>query len=85
MPLTGQAKIDYQREYMRSHRSNHRSNQWKQKNAELVRPKAESVRPSVTPDVRPVQLQTRPGDRVSHIEPQSYNPMMVGYVPPTGE
>ena len=56
MPLSGQAKVDYQREYMRRRRSN----KWKQKNDELVRPKSEDVRP----------------------KEQSYNSMMVGYVPP---
>ncbi|KKL95042.1 hypothetical protein LCGC14_1858650 [marine sediment metagenome] len=60
MPLTGQAKIDYQREYMRRYRSNQRSNVTH-----------ESVRPSVTSDVRPAEP-----------EPQSHSPMMVGYVPP---
>lgn len=30
-------------------------------------------------------VMSRPGDRVCHVkpEPQSHNPMMVGYVPPT--
>ncbi len=96
MALTGQAKIDYQREYMRKRRSNATS---------------ESVRPSVTVDVRPIE----PGEHI-HIEDelglesddngyeepeprrlyikkgsamdptpyplQSHNSMMVGYVPP---
>lgn len=44
MPLSGQAKIDYQREYMKKYRSNARSN---------VKP--ESVRPSKTQDVRPLE------------------------------
>ncbi len=44
MPLTGQAKTDYQREYMRLRRSNQGSN---------VTP--ESVRPKTVPVVRPEQ------------------------------
>ena len=44
MPLTGQAKTDYQREYMRKYRSNTRP--------ESVRPKTSNVRPK---DVRPVR------------------------------
>lgn len=97
MPLTGQAKTDYQREYMRNRRSNQRSN---------VTP--ESVRPSATPDVRPLTKLFREecvtcehlggdendkaicavvdGRKCVHDEvkpePQSYNSMMVGYVPP---
>ena len=83
MPLTGQAKTDYQREYMRRRRSNQRSN---------VTP--ESVRPEKQQDVRPdYYLETVPGSgmtppvtlvkkRTDRIEKQSYNPMMVGYVPP---
>lgn len=54
MPLTGQAKTDYQRAYMRRRRSN----------AELLDPKPRTVRPYVRP------------------KPQSFNPMMVGYIPP---
>lgn len=42
MPLTGQAKTDYQREYMRKRRSNKMSNI----ELESVRPKVESVRPA---------------------------------------
>lgn len=50
MPLTGQAKVDYQREYMRRRRSNAGSNQ----SVASVRP--ESVRPvtsNVTPETKP--------------------------------
>ena len=125
MPLTGQAKTDYQREYMRRRRSNQRSN---------VTP--ESVRPSTQHSVRPkvmlgeidgvvpfreecitcehlrgdendrsvcaavdgcvydeglmdietlTKIDKTCGDKLNHgkPEPQSYNPMMVGYVPPT--
>lgn len=49
MPLTGQVKTDYQREYMRKRRSNQRSN------AEV-----ESVRPRNVKPVRPVMV--RPED-----------------------
>lgn len=106
MPLTGQAKTEYQREYMRKRRSNARSN------AEVVsvRPKADNVRPTMTRQairariakVRPSngteQDDTRAAsDRlvaalgapaivpIDEPEPQSYNPMMVGYVPPKNE
>jgi len=57
MPLTGQAKVNYQREYMRRRRSNQRSN------ADI-----DNVRPKVLDPVIP--------------KPQSWNPMLVGYVPP---
>jgi hypothetical protein len=56
MALSGQAKVDYQREYMRCRRGS------------IVRPKVQDVRPDVRPKVKP----------------QSYNSMMVGYVPPKG-
>ncbi len=97
MPLTGQAKIDYQRDYMRKRRSNQRSNVTH-----------ESVRPDVTPVVRPgdepitklfreecIKCEHLGGDendravcaavvcKLTKPEPQSHNPMMVGYVPPT--
>ena len=42
MPLIGQAKTDYQREYMRKRRSNQRSNN-------TVRPEAVTVRPNIRP------------------------------------
>ncbi len=76
MPLTGQAKTDYQCDYMRKRRSNQRSNA----TTDIIRPlELDSVRPKQVGPVTP-----RPGDRVGNItpEPQSYNPMMVGYVPP---
>jgi len=52
MPLTGQAKTDYQREYMRRRRSNNRSN---------IR--VDTVRPVTVYPVRPkeqVQPPTKP-------------------------
>ncbi len=75
MPLTGQAKIDYQRDYMRKRRSN----------------TALDVRPSVIDSVRPDDVFTkeeraalgRPEKITNKPEPQSHNSMMVGYVPPT--
>ena len=70
MPLTGQAKTDYQREYMRSCRVKIKENR---SNIRLVRPapvRPEAVRPQVK-DVRPKPVQQ-----------QSHSPMMVGYVPP---
>jgi len=48
MPLTGQAKTDYQREYMRKRRSN--------KSPESVRPVTPSVRPKQPSMVRPEGL-----------------------------
>ena len=93
MPLSGQAKTDYQREYMRKRRSN--------VTTDIVRPyQLDSVRPSVRPDIRP-DVAPSIGSCVAHLgercscnrcemdkeydkpESQSYNPMMVGYVPPT--
>ena len=56
MPLTGQAKTDYMREYMRKRRSNPRSNT----KPVSVRPKTTNVRPEgVRPkaDVRPVTVR----------------------------
>lgn len=50
MPLTGQAKTDYQREYMRQRRSNVRSN----KPDVDVRPIDTFVRPEVLDPVRPL-------------------------------
>ena len=81
MPLTGQAKIDYQREYMRKRRSNARvrSN---------MAARIDSVRPSNgtgQDDMRAAseRLTAALGTPYeSEPEPQSYNPMMVGYVPP---
>jgi len=50
MPLTGQAKTDYMREYMRKQRSNKRSNTIPESvrpvTAKPVRPKPNLVRPS---------------------------------------
>ena len=60
--LTGQAKTDYQRDYMRRRRAMLKGLTVTEQS---VRPKPESVRPTVRP-----------------IKEQSYNPMMVGYVPP---
>jgi len=52
MPLTGQAKTDYQREYMRRRRSNTGSNT----KPEAVRPKTTNVRPVSVRPVRPKGL-----------------------------
>ena len=49
MPLTGQAKTDYQREYMRKRRADERSN----RTIPFVRPAPVSVRPKKTNLVRP--------------------------------
>ena len=49
MPLTGQAKTDYQREYMRKRRATERSN----RTIPFVRPASESVRPKKPNLVRP--------------------------------
>ena len=69
--ITGKAKTDYQREYMRRRRANAGSNA-------SVRPKpvrpSDSVRPIVRPTVRPKAQHAQP-------ETQSFNPMMIGYVP----
>lgn len=71
MPLTGKAKTDYQREYMRKRRSN---------------AKPVSVRPDIRPKLTLEQAQQAYDnlpDRDTNLpEPQNYNPMMVGYVPP---
>ena len=79
MPLTGQAKTDYQRDYMRKRRSNQRSNAM-----------PESVRPVTQQAVRPKTTTTTPSGPTTTTKStpskpklQSYNPMMVGYVPPT--
>jgi len=52
MPLTGQAKTDYQREYMRRLRAEERSN----RTIPFVRPAPTSVRPERTNLVRPEGL-----------------------------
>lgn len=52
MPLTGQAKTDYQREYMRRLRADERSN----RTIPFVRPAPTSVRPKQTKRVRPEGL-----------------------------
>ena len=68
MPLTGQAKTDYQREYMRRRRSN----------------KIPSVEPeSVRPYVRPARITVRPkeGFASDGFPIQHTNSMKVGYVP----
>lgn len=83
MVLTGKAKTDYQREYMRKRRSNARSNV----RSESVRPEElDPVRPKEsdwhTPKGRAIcQSLLRQLDEIEP-EPQSHNPMMVGYVPP---
>ena len=85
MALTGQAKTDYQREYMRKRRSN--------KKPVDVRPSQETVRPNyyhqphcnaprfTKPFSKGVCCSCRPVV-VEQPKQQSYNPMMVGYVPP---
>ncbi len=52
MPLTGQAKTDYQREYMRRRRSNTES--------VSVRPCPDIVRPEESVVVRPKKAMVRP-------------------------
>ncbi len=91
MPLTGQAKVDYQRDYMRRRRSNTGSNG----GSNSVRPKMASriaaVRPSngtEQDDMRAASERLTAalgGPAIVPIEPepQSHNSMMVGYVPPT--
>lgn len=79
MTLTGQAKRDYQREYMRNRRSN----------AKSVRPitkvRAE-LDPFVRPDPRLEKMYVDAAVAVGvQVKPQSYSPMMVGYIPPKGE
>ena len=91
MPLTGQAKTDYQREYMRKRRSNQRSNV----TPGSVRPKRNNMSNPVELSVRPVKSDwhTLKGraicqsllEQLDEPEPQSYNSMKVGYVPPTGD
>ena len=81
MALIGQAKTDYQREYMRKRRSNIRSNI----RPALVRPKPlDPVRPVTEVDKRCQAKQDTVILEAAGLppEPQSYNPMMVGYVPP---
>jgi hypothetical protein len=105
MPLTGQAKTDYQREYMRRRRSNKKAVRPTALDPKYVRPNEDTLDAieelesgcgigcdelfeepqGITvidelPDVIPNKVIKRCAAR---IEPQSYNPMMVGYVPPT--
>ena len=71
MPLTGQAKKEYQREYMRSYMSNRRS----------VKTHPGMLRPSrvfVKTQVRPVKDS---GLAPDGFPIQHNNSMMVGYVP----
>jgi len=59
MPLTGQAKTDYQRDYMRNRRSN----------AKPVRP-ADNVRPQAVETVRPkVKTQSYNPMEVGYVPP----------------
>ena len=66
--LTGKAKTDYQREYMRNMRKRKRG---------LIEQAGSNAAGTlnVRPNVRPVTVTPKP---------QSYNPMMVGYVRPEG-
>lgn len=70
MPLTGQAKADYQRVYMKEYMRNRRAGLNKAL-PELVKTQPIQVVPVKTVPLRPEQPKS-----------QSYNPMMVGYVPP---
>ena len=87
--ITGQAKTDYMREYMRKRRGLTKPDD----KLDPVRPKPVKVRFNVRPELDPCRTnETCPvcphnSDCVevqSHSTPeaQSYNPMMVGYVPP---
>lgn len=87
MSLTGQAKVDYQREYMRRRRSNSGSNK-----------PLESIRPNTLDPIRPFEpsrckspdpcscifCQASQKGSVLKAKPQSHNPMMAGYVPKVG-
>ncbi len=68
MPLTGQAKTDYQREYMRKRRSNNVT-------LDPVRPATPPADAQIDPRLEKMYLDNLP-------KPQSHSPMMVGYVPP---
>lgn len=89
--LTGKAKTDYQREYMRLYRSN----AIPVRPSVSVRPPAlDPVRPNLARGATINMDRAENVERVltrvvlpppkAHIkpEPQSHNPMMVGYVPP---
>ena len=67
--LTGQAKTDYQRAYMREYMRNRRN----------VAKSTLQDGPGTTKSVRPA-VKTHPV-KTQNVKTQSYNPMMVGYVP----
>lgn len=84
--LTGKAKTDYQREYMRRYRSNKKVVRPKPDVLDLVRPnvcarEVEAIAKQYGYDFE----QGRPLKQDELPQPQSHNPMMVGYVPPKGE
>ena len=84
--LTGKAKTDYQREYMRRRRSN-QTEQFVRSN---MAARIKTVRPSNGTSQDNIRAATERltaalGPAIELIDPQSYNPMMVGYVPPKGE
>ncbi len=88
MALTGQAKTDYQRKYMQRYRAKNKVSvlsglKQAEENASglAVLDERKAVRPEPLDPVRPLE-PVRPSVIPSKPEIQSYNPMMVGYVPP---
>jgi len=59
VPLTGQAKTDYQRKYMRKRRSNTRSVSVRPVTVKPVRPKPKSVRPEGLSDNQWAYVQSK--------------------------
>ena len=86
--LQGQAKTDYQREYMRRRRASAKEPQVRVRPLGIfVRPAIDSVRPYEDTLIQPSPFQSIDTFATTGTEepkPQSYNPMMVGYVPPDG-
>jgi len=81
MVLAGQAKRDYQRKYMRRYRAKNKDSAILAQKPTLKNAPGLTERQKVRPaDVRPKDV--RPKD--VRPKPQSYNSMMVGYVPPKG-
>ncbi len=81
MPLTGQAKTEYQREYMRRYRAKTKDSALSGRESGSENARGLPVVDELTP-VRP-KLSVRPEqDGVVRPKPQSHSPMMVGYVPP---
>jgi hypothetical protein len=81
--LSGKAKKDYQREYMRRYRSNKKAVRPRQS----VRPKEISIAQIKQAKEVLEKNQTPEPQYKSNLAPdghpkQSYNPAMVGYVPP---